>query len=477
LALVTGALPLAWLAGASLPDLARVFGGLLCLIWLCVRAGWLELSRDPELPRGLVWAYGALALLGPFALAAHLGAKLELGLTGKDFAIVSQLVDSASRRGELATSLLGGGWRPFLSHHFTPAFFVLGFVARTGLQPAHVLVVFNALVLLGTAVAVFCIARHFGFTRGVATVAVGLFVANPVIRTSFAWSLHDEHLALPALAWAYWAFLRRRFGVFSVCLLALALCKESLLCVAAVFAAVAALRAEEKPVRRSLALLAGALGVGFALYVFAQPWLFGKAFDHLNKLPTVAGWFSPSALAGKALWLGVLLLPVAFLPLTQLRRRETWELLAPAAPLVGIIGVSAFAQMWKPFNYYAVLPTLAVSIAALEALSRLRFNAIAVAVGAALAFSFGPHRPAATVLRALDTPPRASLEAIPARATVAASEGALPRLFHTASPRFLHEASAADLVVTEDSAPMSWGEPCLEHLQGWAIRCRPGFEP
>ncbi len=104
----------------------------------------------------------------------------------------------------------------------------------------------------------------------------------------------------------------------------------------------------------------------FIIYFFAQPLFFGKDFDHFSKISSYQSLLSPTIILEKLWFIIFLMLP--FLPLISRFKVRSLIFLLPFLPFVGIILVSGFDEMWKPLNYYGIIPTIGLVLLSIETL-------------------------------------------------------------------------------------------------------------
>lgn len=476
---VAWALIAAWLGGLWVTDVARVALG------LGVAALWLtrgRVSTEAAWPREARLALAAAAL-GAAGVIASLSARWVLGKTGLDFAIVSQLVDSVARRGALESSIPRSDWSPFLLHHFTPAFFAVGALCVVGLAAPWAVIGSGAAALGLSVFALWRLGRAWGAERAAAWLCVA-WVLHPAVRVGLGWSVHDETLAVPGLALGLLALERRRWALLVLCALWVGSCKESLLAVAACLLLAGAWRAwrDEPRARAAAAWLtvgAGALALGAVTYVALQPLLFHKPFDHLDKLRWTGPWWE--VVGGKLVWLASVSAPVVVALLA--RRRPWWPPLLVVTPLVLVVLISGFDEMWKPFNYYALLPSFAAMVSAARGFVQVPVKQPrvwwALAVTACLSWGGALGTFIYPALRG-PRPDAAALAALAPGLHVFAVVGAFPHVLHTVRP-LPWDASQppppdADALVLGEADPLpgwwtSWGHDCGSP-QGWRLRCR-----
>lgn len=390
-----------WIFGIHVADMSRVFAGV-AILGIFMGRNWTSQEfqlRGKKL--GLLCIFVGFYL---FLLPMYQISKVYAGTQGIDFAIFSQVIDSISRYGWPASSLISSDWVNFLGHHFVPFLYVPGFFSFLGL-PAYISgVLIHSLGVAVMAAALYRLARALGFSKSMGVFFVALILANPSIRHTVFWGIHDETFALPFIALA---FLQWHLGKHWICALVLfgaALCKESMFLFNICFSLMVfllgykSLKSKEEWEKRFFpyALVALLSTLSFVAYFFMQPMLIGKSFDHFSKLGSLDYLFSFSVLKDKLLWLSFLFVPVLFLPLFQLR---SILYLLPAAPFVGIVFASGFEDMHKLLNYYAAVPSLIISIASIYAIKersmyKLNFIPKGMALlGISLAFSFASSKP------------------------------------------------------------------------------------
>ena len=504
-AVVVG-LPLLWVSGIHVNDLARILVPLLLVLGLVHRQVRKVPFPEGKIVRSLLSLF-VLAFV--FFTASQPILEAYLGRPSIDFAIFSQVVDSISRRGAPMTSLIGMEWRNFLSHHFAPFLYVPGLLSSLGIPaPVSVSLVHCASVALSGLALGLTARRVFHFSTTFSWLAVTLLYANPTFRHGVLFGVHDELYALPFIGFAYLSWLQDRPRLAAVLLLGATLCKENLFLVVAAFGAMATLdlRARQTSGRGGGAQAAPTAGIkdqllygamvayglaGFFSYVYLQPFLMGRAFDHADKLANLAELTRLDWLGAKAWFVFLLGLPFLGYPLWK---RASWHLLLPALPLIGLVLVSRFDEMWKPFNYYGILPTYSSGFASLIAFGRSRSDrsparipAYTLALLIAVAFCWSGKKPARQIAGAFGasfvTP--AQLSFIPEDAKVIAGPAGALMLLRTAIVWRLWSANrtppeAFDFIVTLPEEELEIGtvlrersEPCAE-TGPWRIRCRRG---
>jgi len=486
-------LSLLWILDVYVKDAARV---------LFVAAGAAMLFRGswPSAPIKLAGRHNVItiALIAVYFFSLLSGQVLGvyLGTHGIDFAIYCQVIDSVSRHGGLFTSLVDAEWMNFVTHHFSPILYAPGSLGFLGIPAYLIGPLFHFLCVALAAHAFYEIGRALGFGRALCLFFLLLTLFNPSFMKGLLWDIHAEIFALPFIGYAFLFWLKKRHWLAALMVALSTTAKESLFLFAIVFAAMAladAMFFKSNKMTKNFAapyLLVGGWGLAsFIGYFFMQPLLFGKEFDHFSKLASPEIFFRPDILFAKAWFVVFLFLPVLAFPLWGWRSALT---VAPAAPFVAIILVSGFDEMFKPMNYYAVVPTYLIYISALIGL-KTRYPQWQKAIPAGLylllllsVFSFAQMKPMKTFKQAFREPwlMESQLAAIPDSATVVVSNAAAPLLYRCAQLRRLWSASRTlpdfDYIVSavKEPSPVGAGltsrsRRCLPSDR-WNIRCATG---
>ncbi len=477
--------PTLWLTGVWTFDAVRVFAGLL-LLGLLISPRLRNWAAPPLATGGermvKAWLVAFFVLL-----VAHMLARVHLGLQGIDFAIFSQAIDGIARHGLPTVSLAAQARLDnFLWHHFCAVLYLPGALTWVGLPaPIAGILVHAAGAAVGFG-ALFATARdRLGPTVG--WVVMLTAVLSAAVRPELFWGLHDETFALPFLGLGLWAWLQGRFGLASVAIALTATCKESFFPFVAWFAVVALVfhRSLHSPetvarARRALGPLIPLGVLATVGYFFLQPVLIGKTFDHLEKLASLDQLLVPRTLAAKCVFVFSVLLGSFGLGLLTPRGRIV---LALALPFVGIVFVSGYDEMWRPFGYYALIPSVIGFFAAVVSLESLRVrwpvlvSGPALVLAVSLALSVKPTMPLRDVVKASREHGFSTehLEWIPADARVVADPGAALGLLRVNQLRRLYS-------VSEQSQPLPFEyvvyrpggyEPLSETLERLTVPCHP----
>ena len=494
-----------WVAGVHTNDLARflVVALVAALVMARIRGIGSDFEAFSPTKLCLVGMVVSLLFYGIFLLTEPL-LSVYVGSHGIDFAIFSQVVDSISRRHAPLTSLISLEWRNFLTHHFVPFLYVPAVLVDLGFSAYASISIVHAVCGIGSGVLFYVFARELNYSSKLSLCFTLLVFVNPTVRHGLFFGVHDEVFSLPFLMFALVAWQKRWASATALALLGAATTKESLAFVGIAMIAmifiesfrgsrVALLgQSRIKMSRRDLMVLSVTtllLGAFALSYFFLQPVLFGKAFDHLSKVASIHDLLQHQNVLAKLWFLVFLLIPLLFVPIFTLR---DWHLYLPAVPMLGMILISGFSEMWLPMNYYGIVPTFLLAAGSLVAASRsLRIQQLiqsrwCLALALCLAFSWSGKKPVKTILRAINAPllTEQQLERIPSSAKVIASPAAAIFLFRTEQVTRLAQAnnqtpSDFDFVVAKASGDNEVvGQKLFDladlcHLDDlWRIYCR-----
>ncbi|RZA27086.1 MAG: hypothetical protein EOP10_01375 [Proteobacteria bacterium] len=416
-------LPWAWLAGVYVADASRLLAGALILTAIAtpkIRTFSISDQRLRQVSLGFV-------LIFPLALLTFLLARMHLGRIGIDFTMFAQAIDSLARTGTPWTSLLGTQWQNFFGHHldlilYLPAALtVLGVNAPLAAVLCHVLAISLLIYFLWK---ILSADKHL-------LLLLPLFFTLPTIRHALLWSIHDDIYALPFLAASWWLWRQKRYTSMSITLLLTLVCKETMGLWVGSFALMAFIHDRKKS---HLAFVALGFSV-FLGYVVLQPILLGKSFDHIGKVASLAQLTNPTLLLEK-LWFFVNLLFPFLLLLTNTKlTKQDAILFLPALPFLGMIAVSNFTEMWKPLNYYGLIPSLTCFLACMHIKSRsnTKPNHFTLALIVSLSFGTGTLRIGPQIVEALKTSSTAapSLKAFANNTSIAISPSAHLKLLQS----------------------------------------------
>lgn len=475
---------LSWIAGLHTATLAQILFPL-SLVSLFFYKETTDLNSLKKLHISFVVIWLIVLLLFQFA-------QVKLGLQGIDFAIFTDVIRSFSLSGTFDSILLGEGPRSFFTHHFSPILAVPGILAFwmapqfAGIV-VHVFVVACALILLAK------FAKALRLDAAVAALALLLLCLNPSFRVGLSWEIHDETFGLAFVVLAYWAWALQKHKLAAVALVLCMLCKETFFFFAILFTLMVFIweYLDKSREYNKLNVYFGAsllALVGIAIYIIWPLALFQKTFDAVDRLSSFEQLFSWSTVSAKTSFLWRLLLPLPFLAFLSIRGLVV---ALPSAAFLGPILLSNFENMYFPYNYYSVLPTLILFIASLVSLAEYsKIREIRVPVAAYLALismslmMAGHSRPVKTI-RSLSSKPTysaAQLEFVPRDAVVIAQDFDVQYLLGV---KKIYRAWTAEriavpwthIVVRRDSK-LAWktellnqSNVCAEN-QNWILRCR-----
>lgn len=468
-----------WLSGFHVANVAQAVVAVLAARYFF---GGRKAETRSESPKHASFYLLFVAIFVVFSFLHPIGETL-LGRQSIDFAIFTQVIDSIAHRGAPVSSLIGVSWQNFLAHHFTPILYLPGLLAMTGI-PAYICgSLLHALAVAGGALSFYLSAKKLGLTRTEAAAYVFLLFVTPTFRQALFFGIHDEIFALPFLGFAFYAWICERPMRMLLCLVGASTCKESMFIVVGAFATMTLFEEALKGRYRRTQIVVSSLGLFYGFcgtvgYFFLQPFLLAKEFDHADKLASLDELFSLSTMTEKLWFLTLLLLPLIGFSLLKVRR---FHLFLPALPLLAIIFVSRFEEMWKPMNYYGVIPTFLLFMAMLHQRT-LSLKTWPLAV--ALCFCWNGKKPAKTLVQTLSSPWVSSrdLDFIPSDSTVIVSSNAALALQRIQLPirdwqAQHHNIRNFDYIVHLEGEKLDIGETLLQLSKPcqrsgpWVIRC------
>ena len=356
-----------WLLGVSTKDAARVV--LVSLVAYVATGGKLADHVGIRLGRR---ALAFVAVIFPLTIIASQLSRVYLGEHGIDFAIFTQAIRSVRDSGVPTTTLVAPTPVDFMSHHFFPFVYILGWASRMSFPP-HVIGIVAQGISLGVAIWCFYrVALAVGFQRGDAGWMAGLVCLHPCIRSGVSWGIHDEVFALGLIGIGMLSWVSDRYGVLALTLLSLGAFKETYLIASTIAAGVLIAREFLGERRREALLLFSATmmitGIGAVFYFIVRPLLpelFESSFNPSARIATLSQWM----IGGKVTYVCLILGPLLFLPVLSSAGR--WLLLC-VVPFWGASLLSNFPEMYKGINYYGVVPTYVSTFAAMIAVSKWR---------------------------------------------------------------------------------------------------------
>jgi uncharacterized membrane protein len=373
-----------------------------------------------------------------------------------------------------------------LGDHFSPAVALLAPLTWLW-NDVRALLVAQSLLLAAGVFPVYRLARWATKSPLLPPTLVVGYLLSPTLQHTVLYDFHEVALAVPALAFAGEALVRRRRRTLVLWLGAAILCKEEIAFVAAGFGATLLLAGLLEIRRGAVArldvglgaaiLLASATWAALAIAVFI-PWFEGSgAYTYVNRYADLGD--SPSevvrtALTRPDLVLGLLLQPAkleftlsffapfAFLPLLAP------ELLVLALPTFGYLLLSSYPAQYSLGRQYGVVIIPLVAIAAAVAVARLERRlggrpavvpaaALGVAAAAAVTYvHYGPGPGGGWFDPERYQPnPRAGTAAslfarIPAEASVSAQENLAPHLSRRERLYLFPALHGADYVILDN---------------------------
>ncbi len=425
--------------------------------------------------------------------------RVYVGEHGIDFAIFTQVIRSIRDTGVATTTLVGTTTVNFLSHHFTPFLYPLGFLSRFMLEPHQIGIIFQFLSVGIGILFFYKFCLKLGFSRATAGIFSTLLCVNPCFRSGISWGIHDEVFAVGVIGAGLYFWIARKTISCASSLLLLGLFKETFFiagAIASLFACIEALRTRDSG--RSIPITYGivsALMLSAAIFYFVyiplHPELFKMSFDPAARIASITSFTSPAFLWKKISFIFYLLLPLFGLPLLSIRGLL---LVICASPFWGASLVSNFPEMHKGFNYYAVVPVYVGFFAAAITIrckwgTEFVLRPISLFLAMCLAFSSGYSASPLRPLRSLILGPTIipdSLKMIPRNLTVAASE--FDTIFVLDKERIVRLWIAErlpvdwDVILVRDKSREPPSERILSNTrlcyqdERWKVYCKKGIE-
>jgi uncharacterized membrane protein len=313
-------------------------------------------------------------------------------------------------------------------------------------HPAALLVI-QAMLLAGTAIPIYALARHLLHSTPLATLAAASYLLSPALQQANMEQFHVESFEVALIATALYAAVVWRPRLLVVSVVLLLLCKEDAAMYAVPLGVWLCFRRDR---RLGLAIVGGSVLCALIDNLVVIPALIGVGTVHGNRFPFngIAGSLRATVRHPAQVWsYGV----------SEQRPRYLWQLafsaglafaLAPEIALLAIVGVGV--NLWSTFGYQhqilyhyslPIVPILACgTIWAISRISGSRRRALAtggVVISALWACTLwglapfsneeyphtSPNAPAVVAVNQI-------LHAVPSRVAVSAYSGYVPALDH-----------------------------------------------
>jgi uncharacterized membrane protein len=469
-----------WLISINpFPDFFAVLPAIYLIGWNVVRPAVIPL-REKYSPLLIFFLCAYCGLLGAYQIVQYLAAD-----QGVDFAMFSQVINSIAHKGIPETSLLELRWINFLTHHFSPIWYLPGAVTFFGLAAPYSGIFFHVVSMAGMIWSTYLIARELKFDKVSSLALTCVIFMHPALRVGLSWEIREEVLAMPFIGFAYLFLLRERILPAFACIFVCFLCKENFFLEAGLIPlAFLPGATRQRKFIYFIPLIAGI--TAWILYFKIFPgWLFFPTFDLNSRFPGLRVFYSVYLDFDKLTWFLNLVGPFFFLPL-YLRKGWAWTL--PALPVIVAICLTNFWQMLNPTNYYAIMPAFILGLSSLRALSEskilipdLRLLTLSLIVSLGLASSRLPLKE--TILsREKISLTKELREHIPDNAIVVAEDRELsPFWYNQQSIRFIHarknRANFTHVVIAKGRELffprylMFNSKVCFENSY-WIVRCK-----
>ena len=269
--------------------------------------------------------------------------------------------------------------------HFQPWLLIPGFIYKVWDSPLLLLWLQVLLVVSGL-IPVFLLARNSFDSPTAGVLAAVVYLGYPAVQYNGVFDFRPDHVAIPAMLWAYYFAGRGRY-IASLAMMGLgSLAKETLILSGAFFGAYLAVRYKQ----RLMGALTFIFGIGafylvmFHLLRFGQisegQFMIDRFFPSLSHFVSGTVALSPIGVIRELvqtrnlLYLEALLVPLAFLPLLSLPE------LIPAIPSLAMSLLSmnpGYASIDSQYSAALVAPAFAAMFVAIARFRRSRRESVA----------------------------------------------------------------------------------------------------
>ncbi|MBX7045507.1 MAG: DUF2079 domain-containing protein [Ignavibacteria bacterium] len=430
-------LPVFWLAGLHPNDIARILLAAVIILFLipCTREYF---KQSFEFTKSQNFVIIIFLFLYPTVISAHHVVRVYTGGEGINFAYFANVLNNFPEYNSLMLTLNKDIPYNHLLHHFSPIFFVPAFFTLAGI-PGYLALIVSELLIITSLFFIFKkILSYSGYSKTVSYIFILLLLCNYSLRHSFSWSIEDEFFALPFIALSYYFFLKKNNIAL---ILSLALCctvKESMFLFALFFCVMVILSNLRSKVELNSTLkffipASAVFLLFFILYIWGQPIIFGKTYDHLSKASSLSSLLNFEMIKNKLYYLFTLLLPFLFFPLLN---KKCLLLSIPAVPFILISMASGIKELYNPMDYYSAVPTVIFACAAVISLKDFnkdylqKIGSGIVLILMCTAFLFGGWKPAKVIFESKNEVffDESNFNSIPKQSTVLSSESLIPLL-------------------------------------------------
>lgn len=357
-------LPIGWLLALHPNDIARIICGVVIILCLIPKIR-NYFSKPIEFNKAQITLLFFFICAYPLIISLHHLVRMYYGCEGFNIAHFSNILNNFPQYKALMLTIDRDKPYNHLLHHFSPVFYLPALLTLLGI-PGYMALVISEFFIISSAIVIFRkILNFLGYSKTVTLIFVVILISNYSLRHSFNWGIEDEFFAVPFILMSYYFFLRKNASLTFISLLLCCSVKESMFLYSFFFCAMIIIKnIQDKSDFKKYNTLFISWGIIsvilFSLYIWGQPFLFGKPFDHLSKAGTIGSLFEVNSLKDKFIYVFMLLLPFLFFPVWY-KKAYVWIL--PALPFLMLSLVSNVKGLYDATDYYSVLPVTIFAIA------------------------------------------------------------------------------------------------------------------
>lgn len=350
-------LPIGWLCALHPNDLARIICGVVIILCFIPKVRQF-FSKPIELNRAQTYLLLFYVIAYPLVISLHHLFRMYCGGEGFNVAHFTNVINNFSVYKSLLLTVDRDKPYNHLLHHFSPVLYLPASLTLIGI-PGYLAFVLSELFIMAALILIFKkILSYLGYSKSISLIFIVLLISNYSLRHSFNWGIEDEFFAVPFILMSYYFFLRKKPWLTFVSLLLCCTVKESMFLYSFFFCAMVILivKSEKSEFKKynPLFISWGIVSlILFSLYIWGQPFLFGKTFDHISKAGSVSSLLDFNSIKDKISYLFFLLLPFLFFPILN-KKSLIW--IIPALPFIMLSMVSNVKGLYDATDYYSVLP-------------------------------------------------------------------------------------------------------------------------
>jgi hypothetical protein len=403
-------LPIVWIFGVHVTDLAKIFLSLflISLLFPSVRKSYSEYIVLSNFQRKIILFF---LIIYPVLIGLQQLARVYVGGQGINFAYHSQIVENFSVKGGLYSTLLNSDdYTPvqWITHHLNAVFYLPGMLGFLGVPGYMSLAIFEVIVIFITMFSFKKFLDFLGYEGDVKLIFITLLFCGYALRHSYIWGVEDEFFALPFIPVVYMFYLKEKYWYVFIFILLTFLVKESLTLLGVSFSIMAFIdfvfikkQKNFKTLLPFIILIIISSGI-FLFYFFGQAYFLDKSYQHFSKLDNLNNLFDLSILYKKFFYYALALLPFLFFPLWT---KRGILLSIPVLPFFGLSFISG--AMYNIEDYYSMIPTMIFAVVTVITLKERKpefLKNIYIGIPVLLlfiAFLFGTWKPGIMVINSL----------------------------------------------------------------------------